>query len=89
MLAADIPQEFILQYIERRKTDLEICEHALQSKDFDVMARVGHQIKGNAASFGFNDLGHIAIDMETYALKQDEQNLQKVMNRFHYFLDRH
>lgn len=89
MLAVDIPQEFILKYIERRKTDLENCEQALQGKDFEALARVAHQIKGNAASFGFDDLGHIAIDMETYALKQDEENLHKVMTRFNQFLATH
>lgn len=89
MLVADIPQEFIIKYIERRKTDLESCEQALRSKDFEAIARVGHQIKGNAASFGFDDLGTIAIDMEAYALKQDEENLHKVMNRFNNFLATH
>lgn len=89
MLAVDIPQEFILKYIERRKTDLQVCEQALQKKDFESIARVGHQIKGNAASFGFNDLGTIAIDMETSALKHDEENLYKVMNRFSQFLASH
>lgn len=89
MLAVDIPQEFILKYIERRKTDLQNCEQALQSKDFDAIARLGHQIKGNAASFGFDDLGSIAIDMETYALKHDEDNLHKVINRFNQFLATH
>lgn len=89
MLAVDIPQEFILKYIERRKTDLESCEQALKSKDFDAIARVGHQIKGNAASFGFDDLGAIAIDMEASALKHDEENLHKVMNRFNQFLASH
>jgi HPt (histidine-containing phosphotransfer) domain-containing protein len=38
-----------------------------------LIAARGHNIKGNAASFGFADLGLIAKEMEEGALKKHEQ----------------
>lgn len=82
----DVPLEARIKYIERRKTDLQSCEQALQSKDFETLARVAHQIKGNAVSFGFDELGNIAIDLETYALEHDASKLDQVIFRFSQFL---
>lgn len=84
----DIPEEARLKYIERRKTDLETCKSALKQKDFDSIARVGHQVKGNAATFGYDDLGEIAIDLEKCALKKDAAGLDSVIVRFTKFLNK-
>ena len=86
MSSIEIPQEALTKYIERRKADLETCKKALQQKDFDAIARVGHQVKGNATTFGFDALSTIAIDLEKYAHSKDVGGLEKVMTRFTQFL---
>lgn len=88
MSSIDIPEEVRLKYLERRKTDFENCQKAIQEKDFEVLARVGHQIKGNAATFGFDDLSTVAIEMEQGALKKDIDKLSSVMKKFAEFLAR-
>ncbi len=82
----DIPDEARQKYIERRRTDLENCKKALQQKDFDTIARVGHQIKGNASTFGYDELGTIAIEMEKSALSKDTGKLDSALSRFSKFL---
>lgn len=74
-----IPEEARLKYIERRKKDIESLREALSSNSFDEFKRVGHQLKGNAASFGYSDLEKIAIQLEAAGMKQDRREaLQQV-----------
>jgi HPt (histidine-containing phosphotransfer) domain-containing protein len=86
MSDVEIPEEARIKYIERRKVDLENCKKALQQQDFDTLARVGHQVKGNAATFGYDQLSTIAIDLEAFALKKDTKGLDSVLARFTKFL---
>ncbi len=66
-----IPAEIILKYIERRKKDLVLCKIALKEKNFLKISEIGHQIKGNASSFGFKELEIIAIELEDSALHEN------------------
>lgn len=85
-MSVDIPKEALEKYIERRRVDLENCKQALEKKDFEVLARVGHQIKGNAATFGYEELGEIAIALEEQALAKHSENLSKILAKFSKFL---
>jgi len=85
-MSVDIPKEARVKYIERRRTDLENCKNALQQHEFEILARVGHQIKGNASTFGYEELSEIAIEMEELALAKDSENLAKNLARFSKFL---
>lgn len=86
MSSVDIPKEAREKYLERRKVDLENCKKALEDRNFEVLTRIGHQVKGNAVTFGYDDLGQIAIELETFALSKDTQNLAEVLARFSKFL---
>ena len=88
MNSIDIPKEALLKYIERRKTDLENCKKALAAEDYTALARIGHQIKGNASTFGYDELNVIAIDLEDMALKKDGAGLNAVILRFTQFLSK-
>ncbi|MGE3974716.1 MAG: Hpt domain-containing protein [Bdellovibrionales bacterium] len=59
-----IPKEARLQYLERRKKDLVTLRENLNEKKDDEFKRIGHQLKGNASTFGFLDLEKIAINLE-------------------------
>jgi HPt (histidine-containing phosphotransfer) domain-containing protein len=60
----EFPAEFYSQYIERRKSDLKILEQAFEENRIGDFKRIGHQLKGNAPSFGFDDLAELAKQME-------------------------
>lgn len=68
----DLPPSMYVNYVSRRKSDHARLSEALAAsqglEDFKV---VGHQIKGNATSFGFDDLVAIGEKME----KLDEGRL--------------
>lgn len=83
-----IPEDVRKKYLERRKKDLADCRHALSKFDFKCFSVIGHQIKGNAITFGFNELAPIALEMEKLAVEQNVANLHDLLNRFEACLNR-
>jgi HPt (histidine-containing phosphotransfer) domain-containing protein len=67
----NIPKEVRLRYIERRQKDIETLRAALRTQALDEFERIGHQLKGNASSFGYSDLEKVAIQMELAGEKRD------------------
>ena len=70
----EFPPEFYFNYIERRRQDLKVLESALKQNQIKDFQRIGHQVKGNAPSFGFDDLAEVARRME----KVSSENIQTV-----------
>jgi HPt (histidine-containing phosphotransfer) domain-containing protein len=82
----DLPPEAIARYIERRIQDARDCREALNKGDFAVLLKVGHQVKGNAISFGFAELGEIAVQLEEFALKKDISSLKPILEKFESYI---
>lgn len=83
-----IPEDVRKRYIERRKKDLADCRLALSKGDFKTFAFVGHQIKGNALTFGFDELTPLALEMEKFGAEKNIERLHDLLNRFESFLSR-
>lgn len=69
----NLPLQAIEKYLQRRKQDLVLIEEGLKAGDFEPLQRVGHQLKGNADTFGFPELAAIGRELEIAA---KEKNLQ-------------
>jgi len=67
-----IPEDARQRYLERRKTDIQTLKDSLSRSSFEEFKRIGHQLKGNAISFGYPDLEKIAIQLEAAG---DSQNV--------------
>lgn len=76
-----IPEDVKIKYIERRKIDLLNCHKALSDLNFDFLSNIGHQIKGNAVTFGYSQLEPLAIEMESLAIAKDTKNLSLLLAR--------
>lgn len=85
----EVPKKLQSRYMERRKKDLELCLSGLALKKFDDLARVGHQLKGNAETFGYADLSHIGSKMEKAAQSEDISELENALNDFSYWIEEH
>ncbi len=59
-----IPEPLRKKYIERRARDVEELALALEQGRFEVFARMGHQLKGNAATYGYESLSVLGHKME-------------------------
>lgn len=79
MIDFTVTTEMISKYLANRKNEILLLRDLLQRRQYEVIANKAHNIKGNAASFGFPELGIIAQDMESAALqKRDWQVRQSI-----------
>lgn len=77
-----IPQEIREKYLMRRQKDIEVLKASVASRELEEFKRIGHQLKGNAASFGYGDLEKIAIAMEAAAVSGDSFEAAKQLELF-------
>lgn len=66
-----IPAEMRNKYISRRRQDLESLRTALAGGEFAVFSRIGHQLRGNAATFGYDALAQLGEKLEKVAETHD------------------
>jgi len=78
----DIPIEAKIRYIERRKKDLEVARVALTTPDFTFFKKIGHDLKGNAITFGFAPLSSIGEKLEAAAVASNLEELKKLMQEY-------
>ena len=60
----DLPKEVIETYLQRRAQDVDTLQKSLSENSIKEFNRIGHQLVGNATSFGFDELVPIASRME-------------------------
>ena len=84
----EISVEAKKKYIERRKENLAALEQALQTKDFEVWKTIGHQLKGNARTFGFVELEPVAVQIEKVAIDQSWDQAESLISEFRLWLEK-
>lgn len=67
----EIPLKLKQNYIERRKNDLPLLQESIEKTDFNTLQRIGHQLKGNGLTFGFEELAQLGEKLEAAAKSQD------------------
>ncbi len=72
-----VSQTAINNYIHRRENDVLSLKEDLSNQNFSHIQEIAHQIKGSAATFGFEDLGLRAEELETNALQKNLSALQE------------
>jgi HPt (histidine-containing phosphotransfer) domain-containing protein len=66
-----IPEEMRKKYLDRRRRDIEELLTASDAADTGPFVRVGHQLKGNALTFGYEELAEVGARMEEAALAEN------------------
>lgn len=77
-----VPFEARQKYLDRRKQDIVACQEALTKQDFNFLERIGHQLKGNAITFGFDEFTNIAVALELAAKTKDMTQLTDLVGKF-------
>lgn len=75
MSSFEVPLESRKKYLTRRLAELDQLE---ESRDVELAKRVGHQIKGNAATFLFPTLAELGSQLEQAAVVKDEKLISKL-----------
>jgi len=84
-----ISKEALGRYLQRREQDIDILKNALQSNDYSQIQHIAHQIKGNAATFGFAELGEHAKSLESLAINKDSEALSNEISWFEKWVASH
>jgi len=77
-----VPFEARQKYLDRRKQDIVACQEALTKQDFYFLERIGHQLKGNAITFGFDEFTNIAVALELATKTKDMTQLTDLVGKF-------
>ncbi len=56
--------DLIPAYLERRSQEIIQMNDLLEKNDYRMLKRIGHQLKGSAKSYGFEDLGNLGSELE-------------------------
>ncbi len=59
--------KLVPRFMSHRERDVQTVRQALEKSDFETIARIGHNMRGNGRSYGFPDIGDIGEGMETAA----------------------
>lgn len=78
----EITTEFKSRYLERRKNDFLKLKDQSNGSNFDLALTIGHQIKGNADTFGFFDLKEIGMKLEEAGKSKDHHHLFHAISLF-------
>lgn len=70
------------RYLKRRQDDLIKCKEAIQNQDLSFLEKVGHQLKGNAVTFGFAELSSVGAQLEIAAKDQNWAQIESLVHDF-------
>ena len=70
-----VPDEILVKYRQRRQRDLEDCVRHVREGKMNFIEKVGHQLKGNALTFGYPELSLIGEELEAAATAEEEEAL--------------
>ena len=73
-------------YLKNREKDLHKLTEALAAKDFAVLRKVGHNIRGSAGAYGLPPLSAIAARIEDAAQAQDAAPIGPALEDMRLFL---
>lgn len=76
MLHMQVPTELKKRYLVRRIQEIKNLKDALYVGDYSHALKLGHQVKGNAATFDFHEMGPIGKEMELAASEKNKERVE-------------
>jgi HPt (histidine-containing phosphotransfer) domain-containing protein len=80
--------DLIPDFLTRKRADLEALKNALESSDFDTIAALGHKIKGEGGSFGFDAMTEIGATLEVSGKKGDSHSARQMVADLSAYLEK-
>jgi HPt (histidine-containing phosphotransfer) domain-containing protein len=81
----EIPKSSQIKYIQRRLDEIEKLKSSLNEGNFETAQRVGHQLKGNAVTFGFDEFQQIGESLELAAQNQDLHSSLVLVEKIYFY----
>lgn len=71
-------KDIIPNFMSGRQKDIGLLETAIGESNFAEIQSIGHKLKGNAGSYGFDGLGQIGAGIETAAKEKKLDVIEKL-----------
>ena len=81
-------EDLIPAFLDNRKQDVTSMVKALQSGNFDAIQRLGHNMKGTGAGYGFDGITQIGAALEGHARKKDMMGIVRDIRELETYLRR-
>ncbi|MFC1705563.1 Hpt domain-containing protein [Planctomycetota bacterium] len=78
----------VQKYLPARRRDITTIKEALGKEDFDTIRLLGHSMKGNGPSYGFDPIGGIGARIEEGALARVPAEIRDGLDQLGSYLDR-
>ncbi len=80
--------DLIPGFLMNRRSDMRTIERALGTRDFDLIKRVGHVMKGAGAGYGFDAITELGDGIEHHAEIRNTKGIRDALVQLADYLDR-
>ena len=80
--------DLVPAFLSRKKADAIAIQKAIDSSDFVTVAALGHRLKGEGGSFGFDVVTEIGAALEQSAKQQDRDSALKLVHDLSEYLEK-
>src|ERR1700733_5754802 len=80
--------DLIPDFLTRKRADLQTMRISLESGDLATIAAVGHKIKGEGGSFGFDTMSEIGAELEASGKKGDRDSARQLVSDLSEYLEK-
>lgn len=85
--ADETGRQLLCRYLERRRTELDDLHQALATRDFQLIARIGHNLRGSGSAYELVRISQIGGRLEEAAGKPGDTALAGIIADLERFLD--
>jgi HPt (histidine-containing phosphotransfer) domain-containing protein len=85
-IEADL-QDLVPNFLEHKRADIGIIRVAIDHKDYEAVSQIGHKMKGEGGSFGFDAVTVMGAALEQAAFHQDLASLNHTLEELVSYLD--
>lgn len=81
-------EDLIPSFIANRQIDIQTIASALNLEDFITLRRVGHNLRGAGAAFGFDRVSDMGARLEEAALASNAEGIREVADQLAAYMRR-
>ena len=85
--ADETGRRLLCRYLERRRTELDDLRRALATRDFQLIARIGHNLRGSGSAYELVRISQLGGRLEEAAGKPGATALPDIIADIERFLD--
>ncbi|MFC1522049.1 response regulator [Elusimicrobiota bacterium] len=79
-------RELIAGFLDKRRKDVQRLNDLIDKKDFEAISQLGHMLKGDGKSYGFDEISNIGVGLETSGHNKDINSIISLVADYESYL---